>query len=1158
MDPLAQAFAYYNYEFDSEADPDAESGQISYNDIGDIDLETGTRVTAKHHFNSATFPYGFVIPDDSWDNYWREGQNQSLGWSPGLDGFGNGAKSLGEELANTEAFAACQVEKAFEAVCLREPGDEDDRNEVESLVSEFQTDYNMKQVEEGHNCWEAADSACASIITNYIEAWGSESGSVSNVIVLVAPEDPDRDPGATKSFPEDTALFEEHVYDDILAVYCSTCHSDTSDAQQQPFFASANVDLAYENAQSRMDLETAANSRFVIKLSEGHNCWNGSCASSMAEMQAAIAAFSGEIEVTEVDEDLVTSKAISLPEGVVASSGGRVETNVIALYEFKEGEGSVAFDTSGVDPAANLNLFDDVDWVGSWGIRINNGQARATTASSRKFYDNIALGTGEYSIEAWVVPANVSQEGPARIISYSGGDEIRNFTLGQTLYNYNFLSRSSLTDANAMPFVSTPDADEVLQATLQHVVTVYDPIEGRSIYVNGELVSETDPVAGGTLTDWDDSYAFVVGNETSGNYLWQGTVRLLAVYNRAMTEEDILANYDAGVGEKYFLLFNISDIVDVADAYIVFEVQQFDDYSYLFNTPFFYLLNGDPATVGPIPLEGMRIGINGKEAAQGQAYSKLITDIDGTEYGELGQILSPVGTVVALENGPDIDEFFLTFDLLGAESFVRTDSTLFSEVDPADIEQSAIGIKTFEEIDATLSAITTVPRTNASVASTFATVKQQMPTSPAIDGFLSAHQMGVTQLAVEYCNELTSDTSLRSNYFSGFDFGLAEGSAFADTGLIIDPLVEHLLAHQISGDQPDEAPDLVEVEGELDSLFANPQQAYADLSGDLEALRIPCGITDGAGKIPFICFDLAGGVNTAGSNVLVGQAGGQEDFLSTAGYSKQGLPGDMVPQAANPDDPLANTFVDDRLGLLFHSDSQMLEGITEKTTTAIGNINGAVVAARSENDTDTNIVGPGGIFSTEEYNGDSEFRKTAAIMKLVMNGHAGAGTVTMGGYDYHTGDRATGEVRDLRAGRCIGACLEYAARLGKPLMVYVFSDGSVFSNGMTDDSELGRGKGVWTGDNQQTAAPFFLVYNPNGQPAVVNQQIGYMRASGDVETTSSPVANNVNLLVEAIALNYMALHGDSFDTVFTDHSLGNDLDSLTAFEPIVSGTIPVT
>ena len=82
---------------------------------------------------------------------------------------------------------------------------------------------------------------------------------------------------------------------------------------------------------------------------------------------------------------------------------------------------------------------------------------------------------------------------------------------------------------------------------------------------------------------------------------------------------------------------------------------------------------------------------------------------------------------------------------------------------------------------------------------------------------------------------------------------------------------------------------------------------------------------------------------------------------------------------------------------------------------------------------DADIVGENGIFTQEEFDGDGEFRKTASTMKLVINGFAGAGTITMGGFDYHTGDRSTGEVRDLRAGRCMGACLEYAARVGVPL-----------------------------------------------------------------------------------------------------------------------------
>ena len=135
------------------------------------------------------------------------------------------------------------------------------------------------------------------------------------------------------------------------------------------------------------------------------------------------------------------------------------------------------------------------------------------------------------------------------------------------------------------------------------------------------------------------------------------------------------------------------------------------------------------------------------------------------------------------------------------------------------------------------------------------------------------------------------------------------------------------------------------------------------------------------------------------------------------------------------------------------------------------------------------IIGPNPehIFTAAEFDSDGEFRKTASVMKMVIDGHAGAGCITMGGYDYHTGDRQTGENRDLRAGRCIGACLEYAAQMGQPVMIYVYSDGSLASNGNIDNSppsgnnELGgRGKGQWTGDNSSTACSFFLVYDPTG------------------------------------------------------------------------------
>ncbi|GAB4358371.1 MAG: hypothetical protein Kow006_26760 [Gammaproteobacteria bacterium] len=507
----------------------------------------------------------------------------------------------------------------------------------------------------------------------------------------------------------------------------------------------------------------------------------------------------------------------------------------------------------------------------------------------------------------------------------------------------------------------------------------------------------------------------------------------------------------------------------------------------------------------------------------------------------------------------------------------------------------------------------------------------------------------------------------------------------------------------------------IAIGGALWNLF--PRWAEAALSPDIQTMATNAGCPIGGfagGKIPFICFDLAGGANIAGSNVLVGNQGGQLDLLSTAGYSKLGLPGDMLPGQVEAAPPTITNldgdtftgngdFTDTNLGIAFHSNSALLRGILEKVSLATAaNINGAILPARSANDTgnnphnpmygiaragatgeivtlvgsrnsesggnslapammidpeirptkvdrpsdvtgmvdtgnltsvlsdpndvvavmesmtrlsdhkvslaaidprltpaenaaiknrircgyinsadiadrfagvsvdpaaDPNIRGAGGIFSAAEFDGDGEFRKTASVMKMVLDGavgsYAGAGTITMGGYDYHTGDRATGELRDLRAGRCIGACLEYAARLGKPLMLYVFSDGSVSSNGQLDNSVNGGGKGVWTGDNSSTAASFFLVYSPLGRPQLIgadateqarHQQIGYMRSDASVETTSSPAANNVNLLVETVILNYMALHGEqgNFQTLFGNNLASTaTLDSLIAFQQIV-------
>lgn len=130
MDPMAQAFAYYDF--------DETQGRLVY---------TQGQVQPKYLINADNFKQGFVTPDDRWDNRMRlPGQNTLLGWSSALPGNGNGAKSLGQELAQSTAFAQCQVEKVFRALCFRSPGDAPDRAVVQNSTTGFQAGGNLKRV----------------------------------------------------------------------------------------------------------------------------------------------------------------------------------------------------------------------------------------------------------------------------------------------------------------------------------------------------------------------------------------------------------------------------------------------------------------------------------------------------------------------------------------------------------------------------------------------------------------------------------------------------------------------------------------------------------------------------------------------------------------------------------------------------------------------------------------------------------------------------------------------------------------------------------------------------------------------------------------------------------------------------------------------------
>jgi hypothetical protein len=137
MDPMAQAFAYYNFN-NTDATTADSVGKIVY---------TAGQVQPKYFINNTNFPQGYVTPDDHWDNRWRAGVNSLMGWDPIQTGSGQGAKSLGQELAGSQAFASCQVTRVFKYVCFRAPSNAADRTQVATMVASFKSsNYSLRQV----------------------------------------------------------------------------------------------------------------------------------------------------------------------------------------------------------------------------------------------------------------------------------------------------------------------------------------------------------------------------------------------------------------------------------------------------------------------------------------------------------------------------------------------------------------------------------------------------------------------------------------------------------------------------------------------------------------------------------------------------------------------------------------------------------------------------------------------------------------------------------------------------------------------------------------------------------------------------------------------------------------------------------------------------
>lgn len=437
-------------------------------------------------------------------------------------------------------------------------------------------------------------------------------------------------------------------------------------------------------------------------------------------------------------------------------------------------------------------------------------------------------------------------------------------------------------------------------------------------------------------------------------------------------------------------------------------------------------------------------------------------------------------------------------------------------------------------------------------------------------------------------------------------------------------------------------------------------------SKNAQAAGAACAQASSGGMTPVIVIDLAGGGHIPGSNVMVGGAGGQMNFLQS--YTSLGI-------NAN-EHPSLNNQLNQDMGLAFHQSSGILQGIkdvasmqtqlqmegtifatisnddtannqhnpmywlnkagakgslvqlagTQNSTSGgrsdapLDSVNPTVAPVKLSSRNDAlNLVSLGTLSSTFSNSQVDQILKRSAnvstgrvnrmparsipdaikdiiscgfsgtsdqvkqfsptvvdpnndttmttifnkvtdagnrnaalpITKLVLDGLIGAGTIVLGGYDYHNNTRTTGDAMDRELGQVIGAIVESAAAKNKDVVVYVLTDGGVGTNGNPDPN---NGRPVWTGDNGNRSSTFMLVYKKDGRPAMRSQrrQVGHFKADGSVDPNAALTSNSVVNTAKAMVANYLALHGmeGQLEKVVTDDPFRLQLDYYLMFDKL--------
>lgn len=615
------------------------------------------------------------------------------------------------------------------------------------------------------------------------------------------PEDempPPVDPDPPVDEPEltDVQVFEQTLFPVLRDPnnFCAGCHGSV----QVPLFAVAEVMDAYNAlvSQQKVDLQNPANSRIYLRAAEDrHNCGGAdSCDLIAAALLAAINDWAAQAEPAEPPAAAMAVSGTTSFAEAVELEAPRADENVIAKFLFDEGAGDTAMDSSGVGAAITLQL-TGTEWVDGGGLRNVSGKAQASAADSSKLFDMIDA-TRAFTVEAWVIPENTAQDGPARIVSYSQDTSVRNFTMGQNAIYYQLRNRSAGTSANGSPALEALDPE--VATALQHVVMTFDEASGRKVFINGQLSIEENTA---DTLDWQANQLLVLGNETTDDRLWQGVFRLVAIHSQALTPAQVAQNFDAGVGNLTTLRFDVAELVG-APAVIEMVASELGGGGYMFAKPRYI---GDTVN---LPVKNIRIAVNDTVPVAAQSFRRVdrMIEQNGTE-------LSPLGAVIPASLGAQLDQFQLVFEVFG-NAQGSAEGVAPATPPPAlpDVLEPDYGVRSFSQINDTMAELTGIDQNGNGIRNLYAELRGSLPASTDLLSYGQSQQVAIQRLANGYCDAIVSNNG-RCNAF----FGSCQIDNAAGKGAVADTLFQRFIGADLAV-QPMAAGVSAEVVAMLDSL----------------------------------------------------------------------------------------------------------------------------------------------------------------------------------------------------------------------------------------------------------------------------------------------------------------------------------------------------